>query len=69
MPVITVEGPKLDDLDKKRRFALALTAAAAEAYSLPVEAMVVIMHENASECVASGGQLICDRARPFPEES
>ncbi|GAB4254239.1 MAG: hypothetical protein Kow00129_15260 [Thermoleophilia bacterium] len=61
MPVITVEGPKIEDIDKRREFAQALTEAAAEAYSLPREAMVVILHENPLECVASGGTLICDR--------
>lgn len=61
MPVITVEGPELKDTDKKRAFAQAVTQAAVEAYSLPQEAMVVILHENPAECVASGGTLICDR--------
>lgn len=61
MPVITVEGPELRDMDKKREFARILTEAAAKAYSLPEEAMVVILHENPLECVASGGELICDR--------
>ena len=35
--------------------------AAMEAYGLPKEAMVVVIHENPGECVASGGKLICDR--------
>ncbi|MCZ7663260.1 MAG: tautomerase family protein [Thermoleophilia bacterium] len=61
MPVITVEGPEMQDMDKRRAFARALTDAAVEAYGLPESAMVVIMHENPLECVASGGELICDR--------
>lgn len=61
MPVITVEGPPLKDMDKRRRLAEAITSASVEAFGLPKEAMVVILHENPSECVASGGQLICDR--------
>jgi len=64
MPVITVEGPPVHDLDKKRAFAKAVTEAAVEVFGLPVSAMVVIMHENAGECVASGGELICDRPAP-----
>ncbi len=61
MPVITVEGPEMQDMDRRRAFARALTDAAVEAYGLPKSAMVVIMHENPLECVASGGELICDR--------
>jgi 4-oxalocrotonate tautomerase family enzyme len=61
MPVITVEGPVLRDMDKKRQLAESITNAAVEAFGLPKEAMVVILHENPQECVASGGQLICDR--------
>ena len=61
MPVITVEGPELPDMDKRRDFARRLTDAAVQAYGLPEEAMVVIFHQNPVECVASGGQLICDR--------
>lgn len=61
MPVFTIEGPVLKDMDKKRRLAKALTDAGVEAFGLPASAMVVILHENAQECVATGGELICDR--------
>jgi 4-oxalocrotonate tautomerase family enzyme len=61
MPVITVEGPELPDMEKRRALARTLTEAAVEAYGLPDSAMVVILHQNPGECVASGGQLICDR--------
>ena len=61
MPVITIEGPELRDMEKKRRLAQVITDAAVDAFGLPKEAMVVILHENPLECVASGGQLICDR--------
>lgn len=61
MPIITVEGPEIKDMGKRRALAKALTAAAVEAYGLPPQAMVVILHENPPECVASGGELICDR--------
>lgn len=60
MPVITVEGPRIADLDKKRKLARDLTAAASQAFDLPKEAMVVILHETSPDCVASGGELICD---------
>lgn len=61
MPVVTVEGPPLPDLDRRRELVKAVTDALVGAYALPESAMVVILHENESECVASGGRLICDR--------
>lgn len=61
MPVITVEGPKIADLVKKRKLARDFTEAASEAFGLPKETVVVILHETSPECVASGGELICDR--------
>jgi 4-oxalocrotonate tautomerase family enzyme len=64
MPVVTVEGPELKDMNKKRRLAKAITDAAVEAFGLPASTMVVILHENPQECVASGGELICDREAP-----
>lgn len=63
MPVITVEGPKIE-VTKKRKLAQDLTRAASEAFALPKEAIVVILHEVDPECVASGGELICDRQAP-----
>lgn len=66
MPVITIEGPRID-LDKKRRLAQDLTNLASEAFALPKEAIVVILHEVAPECVSSGGELICDRSGPQDE--
>jgi 4-oxalocrotonate tautomerase family enzyme len=61
MPVITIEGPKIADLVKKRKLARALTAAASKAFALPKESIVIILHETSPECVATGGELICDR--------
>ena len=61
MPNITVSGPKIDSLDKKRELTRALTDAAAEAYGLPKETIVVVIMENAPENVSIGGQLIVDR--------
>jgi 4-oxalocrotonate tautomerase len=60
MPVITVEGPKIPDLDKKRQLVRQFTEAASEAFGLRKEAIVVILHETSPDCVASGGELICD---------
>ena len=61
MPVITVEGPKITDFEKKRKLARDFTEAASEAFDLPKESIVIILHETSPECVATGGELICDR--------
>jgi 4-oxalocrotonate tautomerase len=63
MPVITIEGPRIPDLDKKRKLVQEVTDAASKAFDLPKETMIMILHETSPECVASGGELICDRHR------
>ena len=64
MPIITLEGPRIEDIDRRRVFVKALTEAAVQAYDLPASTMVVILHEVPQECVSSGGELICDRPAP-----
>ena len=44
MPVITIEGPKIADLAKKRKLARDITAAASKAFALPTESIVIILH-------------------------
>lgn len=61
MPNITVSGPEIIDLDKKRELASAITDAAVTAYGLPKETIVVVIKENSPENVSVGGQLIIDR--------
>ncbi len=60
MPMITVSGPATD-VAHKRRLVEELTRAAAEAYGLPKETIVVIIQENPPENVARGGVLLLDR--------
>ena len=60
MPMITVSGPATD-VAHKRRLVEGLTKAAAEAYGLPKETIVVIIQENPPENVARGGVLLLDR--------
>ncbi|MBT4821831.1 MAG: 4-oxalocrotonate tautomerase [Lentisphaerae bacterium] len=64
MPTITVEGPPINDLDKKRALATEMTDAASKAYGLPPGIIVVVIKENAPENVSVGGQLIIDRTKP-----
>jgi 4-oxalocrotonate tautomerase len=63
MPTITVEGPPITDLDRKRSLAKEMTDAASKAYSLPRGVIVVVIKENAPDNVSVGGQLIIDRAK------
>jgi len=61
MPIINIEGPPIKDLETRRDFVQNLTRAAASAYGLPAEKIIVIIHENTPEQVAVGGQLLADR--------
>lgn len=61
MPHISIEGPVVSDINKKRALAKELTDAACKAYGLPRETMVVIIKENSIENVSVAGELICDR--------
>jgi 4-oxalocrotonate tautomerase family enzyme len=61
MPVITVEGPKIPDLTKKRELVQKFAEAAAAAFGLDKKTIIVILHETSPDCVATGGELICDR--------
>ncbi len=61
MPNITIDGPRITDLNKKRQLVQLVTTAAVEAYGFPPETFVVVIKENAPENVAVGGVLISDR--------
>lgn len=62
MPIITVDGPRVADVAKKREFVKKVTDAAADLFSdIPRDAIVVILKENVPENVAVGGELVCDR--------
>ena len=61
MPVITIEGPQIGELDVRRKMVADLTEAAARAYSMPNEKIIIIIRENSPEQVAVAGELISDR--------
>lgn len=63
MPTITIDGPRIDDVDKKRALVASVTATAVEAYELPAESMIVVIKYNAPEDVGVGGQLVIDRVK------
>ncbi|MGA1871908.1 MAG: 4-oxalocrotonate tautomerase DmpI [bacterium] len=61
MPNITIEGPVIKDVNKKRTLVKELTDAAAKAYSLPQQTIVVLIKENSPENVGVAGTLLIDR--------
>lgn len=61
MPIITIEGPPIADPALRRTLVQELTLAAAKAYAMPEEKMIVLIRENRPEQVAVGGVLISDR--------
>jgi 4-oxalocrotonate tautomerase len=62
MPTIRVDGPPID-IDTKRRLVKKFSQAAAEAYGIAEEHMIVLIRENAPENVGLGGRLLVDRHR------
>ncbi len=61
MPIITVDGPKIDDLEVKRKLVKEFTGTAAEAFNLPKATILVVLHEVGPDCVSTGGDLVCDQ--------
>ncbi|HUX07189.1 MAG TPA: 4-oxalocrotonate tautomerase DmpI [Acidobacteriota bacterium] len=60
MPIITIEGPKID-IEKKRKLSSGLAEAASVVYGLPIEKIIVLIRENPPENVFTGGELLHDR--------
>ena len=61
MPNITIEGPKLEDLEAKRILIKEITEAIERAYKLPREHTLIVIKENLPENVGIGGILISDK--------
>jgi 4-oxalocrotonate tautomerase len=61
MPHITIDGPRIQELDKKRELVATVTDAAVKAFGLPKGTIVVVIKENLPENVGVAGQLIVDR--------
>jgi 4-oxalocrotonate tautomerase family enzyme len=68
MPIITIDGPKVCDLDRKREFAEKITKLVSEFYNIAPGAIVLLLKENAPENVASGGKLIIDFQKSSEEK-
>ena len=67
MPSVTIEGPKIQDVNAKRKLVKELTDALVHAYSLPREVMIVLIKENPPDNVGVGGELIIDRMKSRKE--
>lgn len=63
MPNITIEGPILDALEKKRALVKEITDSVENAYGIPREHIVVTIKEMMPENVGVGGVLIADRRK------
>lgn len=61
MPLITVEGPKIPEVERKRELVKKLTDIAVEIYGIAREHIIVLIRENPPENVGAGGELIADR--------
>ncbi len=63
MPNVTIDGPKIQDIEVKRELVKEVTDALEKAYKLPREVYVVTIKENLPENVGVGGKLILDRIK------
>jgi len=61
MPNVTIDGPKIKEVEVKRVLVKEVTDALEKAYKLRREALVVVIKENLPENVGVGGKLIIDR--------
>jgi len=61
MPTITVEGPPIPDIERKRQLVKKLTDVAVEVYR--IEHITVLIRENVPENIGVNGQLIADRKK------
>ena len=61
MPIISIEGPPISNIETRRKLVDNLTRSAAEAYAMPMEKIIVLIRENRADQVAVGGELISDR--------
>lgn len=59
MPVITLEGSKLNK-EQKSKLVRELTTSAAKIMNIPEQAFVVLVKENEKENIGVGGQLISE---------
>ena len=60
MPIITVEGPRVE-IEAKRKLVREMTETASEVFGFSKEEIIVLLKENTPENVGVAGELIIDR--------
>ncbi len=60
MPLIIFEGPKMEQ-EKKRQLVRAFAQAASRATGIRMEVFTTVIHENVSENIGVGGELLLDK--------
>jgi 4-oxalocrotonate tautomerase len=61
MPHIVVNGPPIKDMDKKRVLVKEITDVIQKVYEVPRQAIVIVIREDSSSNVGSGGTLLSDK--------
>jgi len=60
LPNITVDGPPIADIEKRRALVRGLTDVAVDAFGMDRQHIIVIIREHAPRNVAVGGELLTD---------
>jgi len=60
MPIITIEGPKVEDIDRKRSFVKNVTTIVSDFFGIAEEHIIILIKENEHHNISSGGRLIID---------
>lgn len=63
MPNITIDGPKIENIEIKRVLIKEVTNSIEKAYKIPREHIIVVIKENSPENVGVAGKLIVDMRR------
>lgn len=63
MPFIVINGPPIENMDKKRELVKGLSEVAYKVYDLSIQKMHVLIKENSKENVGIGGQLLPDKIK------
>ena len=63
MPNITIDGPKIENIEIKRVLIQEITDSIEIAYKIPRDHIIVVIKENSPENVGVAGKLIVDMRR------
>ena len=63
MPSVIIQGPPINDIEKKRTLVAEITDALKKAYGIPTSSYPIVIHENPPENVGVNGKLIFDKKR------